>query len=44
MKTRKIFIYEMNILNFSYPLLELEAKVSTGSYVRSIARDIGEAL
>lgn len=44
MKSRAVSIYEMNIINFNYPFLELETKVSSWTYVRSIARDIGEAL
>lgn len=44
MKARNIHIYSMEIIHFDYPFLELEAKVSSWTYVRSIARDIGEAL
>lgn len=44
MKARNIHIYSMEIIHFDYPFLKLEAKVSSWTYVRSIARDIGEAL
>ena len=44
LKKRIITINEINILDFSLPLLTLEIKCSKGTYIRSLARDIGLAL
>ena len=39
--SRKITITEFNILNYNWPLLELEIVCSKGTYIRSLARDLG---
>ncbi|NPA43928.1 MAG: tRNA pseudouridine(55) synthase TruB [Chlorobi bacterium] len=39
-----IEIYEMEILNISMPSVELRIKCSKGTYIRAIARDLGNAL
>jgi len=44
LKKREINIYSINIINFSLPSLTLEINCSKGTYVRSLARDIGNAL
>ena len=41
---RKITIHNINIINYNYPEIELEITCSTGTYIRSLARDIGEKL
>ena len=41
MKPREIEIYEISTLKYKYPVLELKARVSSGTYIRSLARDIG---
>ena len=41
---RKIKIYSNKILEYNYPLLSLQVKCSSGTYIRSLARDIGEYL
>jgi tRNA pseudouridine55 synthase len=41
---RKVSIYKIDILEYSWPLLSLEIECGGGTYIRSIARDLGEAL
>jgi len=41
---RTVTIYESEILEYRYPLLRVSFRVSAGTYIRSIARDIGEKL
>jgi tRNA U55 pseudouridine synthase TruB len=40
MKKRKATIFEIEILEYNYPELKLRAKVSAGTYIRSIAFDL----
>ena len=40
----EITIHEIKLNSYSYPLLDLTVSCSTGTYIRSLARDIGEAL
>jgi len=40
MKKRKASIYDIKILSFSFPDVELEISVSAGTYIRSIAADL----
>lgn len=44
MKSRKITIFENEIISFNYPELKLRAKVSAGTYIRTIAWDLWEKL
>lgn len=44
MKKRKAHIFEIEILSYNYPELTLRAKVSAGTYIRSIAFDLGEII
>ena len=44
MKPARITVYEMEILKFNLPELVLRVKCSKGTYIRSIARDMGVAL
>lgn len=44
LKERLIEIYEIKIINYSYPNLKLEIHCGSGTYIRSLARDIGEFL
>lgn len=41
---RQVTIYELQLLSYNYPRLVLEVKVSSGTYIRSLAVDIGRAL
>lgn len=44
MKTRRAEIISSEILSFSYPELIIDITVSAGTYIRSIAFDLGEIL
>jgi len=44
LKPRKVKIYSLKILKYSWPYLEIETKVSSGTYIRSLASDIGRTL
>lgn len=43
-KPRQVIIYEIKILRFENPKLELYVKCSKGTYIRSLAYDLGKAL
>ncbi|MBQ6409683.1 tRNA pseudouridine(55) synthase TruB [Candidatus Saccharibacteria bacterium] len=42
--SRKVTIYNIEILEYNYPLLKIRCHVSSGTYIRTLAEDIGEAL
>ncbi|MFV1917068.1 MAG: tRNA pseudouridine(55) synthase TruB [Patescibacteria group bacterium] len=44
LKSRKIAIYSIKLLKYEYPLLCIDVNVSSGTYIRSLARDIGKRL
>lgn len=44
MKSRKVFIKNIEILSFEYPKLKLRITCGKGVYIRSLARDIGDKL
>lgn len=44
LERRSITIEELNIRNYNYPQLMLDVKCGSGTYVRSLGRDIGSAL
>jgi tRNA pseudouridine55 synthase len=41
---RKVMIYEITDVRYSYPKLSFTVKVSSGTYIRSLAADIGQKL
>lgn len=41
---RQVKIYEITDVNYDYPKLKFTCKVSSGTYIRSLAADIGEKL
>lgn len=41
---RKIVIHELRVLDYDYPLLRLELVCSSGTYVRSLGRDLARSL
>jgi len=43
-KPRKVFVYEIAILEYNLPFFNIRIKCSRGTYVRKIAEDIGEKL
>lgn len=44
LKPQKIIIYEIKILRYAFPFLEIKVRCSSGTYIRSLAHDIGEKL
>lgn len=44
LKARKVRIYSIELLNYSWPKLDIQVKVSSGTYIRSLAVDIGAKL
>jgi tRNA pseudouridine55 synthase len=44
MEPRTITVYSIKLLSFASPKLIIECEVSAGTYIRSLARDIGEKL
>lgn len=43
-KASLINIYDIKLLEFTWPALKIEVNCSTGTYIRSLANDIGEKL
>ncbi len=41
---RKIRIYEIELLEYSFPKLKIRTKVSSGTYIRALGEDIGKVL
>ena len=44
LKPKKVKIYELEILDYKYPELKIRTRVSSGTYIRALARDIGREL
>jgi tRNA pseudouridine55 synthase len=44
LKSRKIEIYGIKILNYKWPHLKIEVECGKGTYIRSLANDIGNKL
>ena len=44
LEPRKVFIKEIELIDYKYPFLELRVVTGKGVYIRSLARDIGEKL
>ena len=41
MPMRKIRIYNIEVLEYEYPRLAIRCRVSSGTYIRTLAEDIG---
>ena len=41
---RKVFVYFIELIDFSSPIIQLKIRCSKGFYVRSLANDLGEIL
>lgn len=41
---RKINIYDIDLMDYDYPSVKIKAHVSSGTYIRSLAEDIGSKL
>jgi tRNA pseudouridine55 synthase len=44
LKPREMTVHRLEVVDFRWPLLTLEMECSSGTYVRSIGRDLGERL
>ena len=44
LKIREVQVQEISVLNYSFPFVQLKIVCSKGTYIRSLARDIGTAL
>ena len=44
MPSRQVTVYELKLVEYEYPVIKIDAKVSSGTYIRSLAADIGETL
>ena len=44
MPTREIEIYELEILSYHFPALVIRTHVSSGTYIRTLGEDLGQAL
>lgn len=42
--SRQVTIYENVLITYDYPVLELSSKVSSGTYIRTLAEDLGKLL
>ena len=44
MPEREVEIYEISIMDYKWPYLKIDCKVSSGTYIRALGEDIGKAL
>lgn len=44
LESRKVTIYSIELLDYKYPVVKIKCEVSSGTYIRALARDIGEKL
>ncbi len=44
MPSRQVTVHELELISYDYPIIKLDAKVSSGTYIRSLAEDLGAAL
>lgn len=44
LKPRQITVYDIKIENYNWPELHIKVKCSSGTYIRTLAEDIGQAL
>ena len=44
MPSRTISIYSIELMSYEYPYVKIRAHVSSGTYIRTLAQDIGEVL
>jgi len=43
-KPRRIVVYSIDLIDYKFPSLAIRTKVSSGTYIRAVARDIGDKL
>ena len=44
MEVRKVTVYKSELADYQYPVLRVVFEVSSGTYIRALARDIGRKL
>jgi tRNA pseudouridine55 synthase len=44
LQPRQVQVYELQMVEYAWPMLRLDVRCGSGTYVRALARDIGEAL
>ena len=44
MPKRQVEIYKIELLRYKYPYIEIEVSVSSGTYIRTLAEDVGTKL
>ncbi len=44
LRPRTVHVYGIDVLKYEYPFLDLEVRCGKGTYIRSLARDLGERL
>lgn len=44
LEPRRVHVYEMRLVNWSSPVIHIQVRCGRGTYIRSLARDIGIAL
>jgi tRNA pseudouridine55 synthase len=44
MPSRQVTIHENVLINYEYPTMSLSSKVSSGTYMRTLAQDLGKLL
>jgi tRNA pseudouridine55 synthase len=44
MPERTVTVYSLEVVSYEYPLLKIRTHVSSGTYIRTLAEDIGKAL
>lgn len=44
MPSRQVTVYSLDLLDYTWPYLKIRTHVSSGTYIRSLAADIGAAL
>lgn len=44
MKARRVVIHSINDVDYNYPIVSFKTRVGSGTYIRSLASDIGEKL
>jgi len=44
MPSREVIVYENKLVSYAYPIVEIDTKVSSGTYIRTLAQDMGEEL
>ena len=42
--TRQVMVYSLELIGYNYPELNIRAHVGSGTYIRTLAEDIGRAL